>query len=258
MNSLHHGVLPATEGREKQMFHAPFAADNISLGLSALQTTLWNMCPADVQLIVRSANRSTRNITPLAKPLKALSQHLPKQIQGTLTAKEVAVPSSAGLTWAMGWSAVALQIQIQGSQIQIQDSHMAAGGISWGHRLEINRSNIARCPVGEDFSIWMLLTAFWNLGKDSVMASSWRMEEGSTAGCPNHGHGSTAEEAAAIAITLVETVWWSKSRKQRPLCISVLCFNMIWRKQKSKVQEKMFSNLKRIWRFYKTIVANIS
>lgn len=111
MNSLHRGVLPATEGREKGMFHAPFAVDNISLGLSALQTTLWNMCPADVQLIVRSANRwSTRSITPLAKPPKALSQHLLQQLQGTLTAKEVAVPGSAGLAWAMGWSAGAFQI----------------------------------------------------------------------------------------------------------------------------------------------------
>lgn len=159
MNSLHHSVLPATEGREKLMFYAPFTVDNISLGLSALQTTLWNMCPADGQLTVSSANWwATRNITPFAKPPKALSKHLLQQLQGTLIAQEVAVPSSVGLTWTMGWSAVAFQIQIQGSQ-------KAAGGLSWNHRLEINRGNRARCPVWDNFLMWMLLKAFWNLGR---------------------------------------------------------------------------------------------
>jgi len=60
MNSLHHGVPPATEGREKgRLFHASFAVHNISLGLSALQfdkKDSADTCPADVQLIVKGIN----------------------------------------------------------------------------------------------------------------------------------------------------------------------------------------------------------
>lgn len=74
MNSLHHGVLPATEGREKQMFHAPFAVDNISLGLSALQTTLWNTCPADIQLIV---SRLTDEQQEISRPWPSHSKPTP-------------------------------------------------------------------------------------------------------------------------------------------------------------------------------------
>lgn len=82
MNSLCHDILPATKRRVKEDFHASFALTASHWGLSALQfdeTTLWNTCPADVQLIAKSTNRSTKNITLLAKPPKTFSQYLLQQ-----------------------------------------------------------------------------------------------------------------------------------------------------------------------------------
>lgn len=117
MNSLCHSTLPATKRREKEdcfMLHLLWQhLTGACLLCSLTKTSLWNTCPADVQLIAKSTNRwSTRNITVLAKPLKTLSQCLLQQSVRTLTAKKEAAPGSAVLTWATKWSTEALQTHI--------------------------------------------------------------------------------------------------------------------------------------------------
>lgn len=149
-----HTTCHRGKGKGKDCFMLHFAFDITSLGLSAVQvdkTTLWNTCPANVQLTVMDTNRwSTRHVAPSARPPKPLSQQLLSGVQGTLRVKRkvAMVPRQR----AKGEAAGAPQTPTQGS-------HTAAG------RLEINRGTTARWPMWAEFLISMLLKAFWDLGK---------------------------------------------------------------------------------------------
>lgn len=152
--------LPPREGKRVDCFMLHLLLTTSHWGcLLCSQTTLWNMCPADIKLTAKSTNRwSARNITLLAQPPKPLSQHLLQWVAGDTNSKGGGSSQFCCACLSHGWSTGAFHTQIQGSQT-------AGGGFSWGHSLEINRGMTARQTAWGDFLIWMLLKAFWGPGK---------------------------------------------------------------------------------------------
>lgn len=154
--------LPPRQGKREDCFtlHLLLTTSHWGCLLCSLaKTTLWNTCPADIQLTAKNPNRwSTRNIILLAQSPKPLSQHLLQQGAGDTNSKGGGSSRFCCAHLSHGWSTGAFQTQIQGPQ-------KAGGGFSWGQSLEINRGMTARWTVWRDFLIWMLLKAFWGLWK---------------------------------------------------------------------------------------------